>query len=106
VSRSGGQGVSRRRFLIEAAGLVGAAGAAGCAKAAAREFACTDTGGLAAEDVTARVNAGYTDHAPDPARACERCQQYMGSSDGCGACKLVRGPIHPKGTCKVFTAKG
>lgn len=97
----------RREFLTRTLGFVGAAGLSACSKSqAATEFVCTDVGGLSDGDQAARTAAGYADRAPDPAHACDKCHQFLPAADGCGACKLLRGPVHPQGTCRVFAAKG
>jgi len=68
---------------------------------------CTDVSGLSPEDAHSRSALGYLDQAPDVARACEKCTQYLeAKSDGtCGSCRVLRGPISPAGTCKLFAAK-
>ena len=54
--------------------------------------------------------AGFPGHcsAPTPEKACTRCNQWVGPAErsSCGSCKLLKGPIHPNGTCKAFAAKG
>lgn len=71
-----------------------------------KEFKCTDEAGLAPAEVAARRALGYAEPSGDPARACEACQQWLpGPSDACGKCKVLAGPVHPRGTCRSFTAK-
>jgi len=58
-----------------------------------------------AEDQKIRTQLQYTDQAAEPARVCKNCVQYVEASEAgaCGTCKLIKGPIHPRGTCAVFT---
>jgi hypothetical protein len=99
--------LSRRALLKNGLAIVSGAGVAAlaCSKKPS-VFTCTDVGGLSQTDGTARSNARYVDHAADAARACKQCVQFLGSYDGCGACKLMRGPVHPDGSCNVFAPKG
>jgi len=68
--------------------------------------ACTDTSGLSSDEIQARTVLAYGDASPFPDKTCAGCQQYVApakSSDGdCGACKVLKGPIHPRGYCKSF----
>lgn len=97
---------SRRTFLQ----VGGAAGLAlvgiGCSKKEAAPT-CTDTTGMSEPDVATRTNFAYVDATPDPTKPCSTCQQYTPapSASACGGCKLVKGPISPSGTCKLWVAK-
>jgi hypothetical protein len=82
-------------------GLLLLALASACKKAS---FQCTDVTGLTPDEITARTTLQYGDAAPDPNRTCEKCQQFV-PSEGCGTCKLLKGPIHPRGTCKAFALR-
>jgi hypothetical protein len=96
--------VSRRGFVATLASLSGW-GALACSKAKASSFSCTDVSALNDADRSARVALAYAERSPSADRECARCVQYIDASEGCGSCKLVRGPIHPAGTCKSFAAK-
>jgi hypothetical protein len=92
---------SRRTFFHAGAGL--ALALLGCNKE--RDFACTQTNDLTAEEAQTRTAAGYEEPASDSSRVCNLCQQWQErSSNQCGGCKLMRGPIHPLGTCRLFVA--
>ena len=94
-----------RRALLQsaAAGLLSLGGLGGCRKP---EFSCTGLVGVAPNDVKTREALGYVDRSPDPQKPCSTCQQFEAAAgDGCGTCKLMRGPIHPSGTCKAYSAK-
>ena len=96
--------VSRRTFVATLSSL-SAIGVVACSKAKASAFVCTDVSALSDEDRAARLRLAYADKAPNPEKDCSHCVQFLEAPEGCGACKLVRGPIHPNGTCKSFAAK-
>jgi hypothetical protein len=84
-----------------------------------KQFACMDVTGLSADEAQARMTLAYTDSSTDPKKTCATCQQFVegvparGASsppwleakEGCGTCKLLKGPIHPNGNCKSFALK-
>jgi hypothetical protein len=95
--------VSRRRLLLVAPAAA-LAFAAACKKSP--PASCGDTSGLSAGDVAARTSLGYTDRSLDAAQQCVKCRQYVpaADSDACGSCKIMKGPVHPHGTCRAFAA--
>jgi hypothetical protein len=96
--------ISRRSLLVSAGSLMFAAG---CKKASAAPDSCAETSSLSTDERAVRVSLGYSDRAADASKACRSCQQWVEpSTDGaCGGCKLLKGPIHPAGTCKAFAPK-
>jgi hypothetical protein len=103
----GGETRSRRDVLRSAVRLaVVFGGTVACGKATA-PAACLDVTGLTPDDAQARTALGYAEPAADQSKGCASCQQFVApAADGaCGSCKLLKGPIHPNGTCKVFTRK-
>ncbi len=106
--------MNRRRFLKAAGSLgVAAAGAAfalsACAKSgapAAAVFTCTDTTGLSEIELGARMEADYTDTSTVAGKDCVGCALYNQATAAgtCGTCKVVKGPIHPRGYCKLWAA--
>jgi hypothetical protein len=66
--------------------------------------ACTDTRGLTEADRALRATMSYVDRSPDPKKTCSSCQHWVAAArpDLCGSCKLIKGPFHPRGSCKVF----
>ena|SRR6187402_3525662 len=72
-----------------------------------RSLQCSDLSGLSPEDVKLRSEtAGYVELSPDVTKRCDACLQFTaGAPDACGSCKLVKGPINPVGTCKLFAPK-
>lgn len=68
---------------------------------------CTDVSDLSAADVDLRKTLEYVDRTPVSAKACDSCAQWIAppSRDTCGGCKVMKGPVHPQGYCKIFTPK-
>jgi hypothetical protein len=98
--------ISRRLLLqtgVAAVGLV----VIGCKSKPAEPATCTDTTGLSADDLAPRTSLTYQDRSPDPAKTCDKCVQFVepASAGSCGGCKVLKGPISPAGTCKVWAAK-
>ena len=92
-----------RHLAVLSLSAVVPAGLVGCSK----KTTCTDVTGLSTDEINQRNNiAAYVDLAPDPSKKCALCVQYVpGAPNACGGCKVVKGPIHPDGTCKLFVAK-
>ena len=105
--------VTRRAFLTRigigglALGAVAACGKSAGAAAAGAAAKCDDTTGLDDAAKATRTSLKYTDAGPDPAKACEKCLQYVPPEGGaaCGGCKLFKGTVSPQGTCAGFAAK-
>jgi anaerobic selenocysteine-containing dehydrogenase len=98
--------ISRRDVLKQSAalGVLAAVGAAACSKPKA--LSCTDTMNLSSADAQTRVTLQYVDNSIEPGKMCTACQQFIPAApDACGTCKVVKGPINPKGYCKSFVAK-
>ncbi len=70
-----------------------------------KPFACTDVSTISPEEAQNRITLAYSDVAPDPRKTCSNCQQFIPADQGCGACKVLKGPIHPNGSCKVHVLK-
>jgi hypothetical protein len=101
------QPLTRREALLRVVALPLAAALPAGLAACSRGPKCDDTGALSPDDRKIRTEiAGYAEKSPDPAKRCLDCVQYVpGASGGCGTCKVVKGPIHPEATCKLFAAK-
>lgn len=98
---------SRRELLRgSAAGLLVLV--SGCKKDS-KPFTCTDTAALAPADTAVRTALGYVEPSTEAGKDCNGCVQFVASptdaSGACGTCKLMKGPIHPKGYCKGFAPK-
>jgi hypothetical protein len=76
---------------------------AGCSKGPH----CEDTSGLSPDDAKLRTEiAAYVDVSTDPTKHCADCIQFVSAGkDACGTCKVVKGPINPVGSCKLFQKK-
>ena len=102
--------LSRRDMLQRTAALsvLAVAAGAGCSKEKKR-LVCTDTSALAPADLALRTapTVAYEDYAADPSKPCDRCQQFIAppTPSTCGTCKVLKGPINPRGGCKLFVAK-
>lgn len=95
--------LSRRRFTVVVP-LTCATGAwVGCRKN--EPNSCASGPELSLDETQQRATLGYVDRSPDPTKTCEKCTQYLPAptADQCGGCSVMRGPIHPQGTCKVYT---
>jgi len=68
---------------------------------------CNDVTALSPSDKAVRDALKYVDASADPAKKCSDCLQYEPNADkaSCGACKVVKGPIHPDGTCASWAKK-
>lgn len=75
--------------------------------ACSKELKCEDTSGLTPEDIKIRTDvAAYVDKTPDATKRCDVCIHYVpAGKDACGTCKVVKGPINPAGTSKLFAPK-
>jgi hypothetical protein len=105
--------LSRREVLNRGAAIAAlpaitalGAFAAACGKEQPKALSCTDTMSLSATDAQVRVSLAYVDSSVEAGKSCSGCQQFIpGAPDACGTCKVVKGPINPKGYCKSFVAK-
>ena len=68
---------------------------------------CQDVSALSDAEKTGRTALQYVDKSPHADKFCSACNfwQPPGDPAQCGACQLVKGPIHPKGFCTAFAAK-
>lgn len=82
------KGFSRRVVIARTALAVGAAATGAVA-----------TRALAQQKIS-QANAKYQDH-PNGNNECDGCVQFQAPN----ACKIVEGPINPKGWCQFFGAK-
>lgn len=66
---------------------------------------CNNTSGLAPQDKQFRESQKYVDVSGDASKNCLNCNFYEGSASACGTCKVVKGPVSPKGNCNLWAAK-
>lgn len=84
-----------RRALIEWAVALGSAVAGGWPRIAA-----ADDQEIAEEDKIKKTDAQYQQQ-PKGQQRCEICLQFEAPNK----CKIVQGPINPKGWCQYFAAR-
>jgi High potential iron-sulfur protein len=99
--------LSRREVLQRSAafGVIAAVGVA-CGKDKPKALSCTDTMSLSSTDAQVRTSLLYVDNSVEAGKSCSGCQQFIPAApDACGTCKILKGPINPKGYCKSFVAK-
>jgi hypothetical protein len=93
--------ITRRAFVAGG----GVAFVVGCKKPSGA-MTCSDVSGLSAEEINARTMTAYVDRSMEIDKTCVACVQYIDApSGGCGGCKVLKGPVHPLGTCKLFAKK-
>ncbi len=101
--------LTRRAFLERAALLGAVASVGGVAVASCTGggggFTCDDVSGLSEADAATRTSLAYVDASPEAEKNCLNCQLYTGGEAECGACTVVKGPIHPQGYCTAWAAK-
>jgi hypothetical protein len=95
--------VLHRSAALSVLALVGSA----CGKETKKTLTCTDTSSITPTDLNVRSTLAYVDVSTEPGKSCSNCQQFVAGPDAdhCGTCKVVKGPINPKGYCKSYAAK-
>lgn len=90
------------RGIVHSLTVLPAATALGCGGSTD----CTDTSQLSPQEAQQRTDQNYLDTSPDPQKLCTLCEQYIpAEKSGCGGCKVLKGPINPKGSCNLFVKK-
>jgi hypothetical protein len=98
---------SRREILGQSAalGALAVLGTPGCSKPAP-QLSCSDVSGLTPADVQIRTALAYVEVSMENGKSCSTCLQFLPAGPAvCGACKVVKGPINPRGYCKSFAPK-
>jgi len=76
---------------------------------AAREAAdpCNDTSSLGQDALATREAFEYESQSADATELCRTCEFWgpAPAGDLCGTCTIVKGPIHPLGTCISWEEK-
>lgn len=64
----------------------------------------TCPGAVNDQEKAIRTSLKYVDNAPSDSQTCDNCKLYTLPQNGspCGGCKVVPGPIHPKGYCAAW----
>jgi len=91
--------LTRRALLLRAVPL-GVAGIA-LARVARAAGSCVEP-----DSESLRASLNYVNPAADPATACAHCAFFTAdpASGGCGACKIMGGPVDSTGRCDSFSA--
>jgi hypothetical protein len=99
--------IHRREALRHLAVVSISAFAPAMLAACSKKPSCSDLSGLSTDEVNQRNSiAAYTETAMDASKRCSLCAQFVPAApNACGSCKVVKGPINPEGTCKLFVAK-
>lgn len=65
---------------------------------------CSDQDRLTEQDRGIRASLKYEDGSPIRHRTCDNCKLYTQAlpKASCGGCRVVPGPIHPKGYCTAW----
>jgi hypothetical protein len=76
---------------------------------AAREAAdpCNNLSKLTPDERAVRTTFNYEPLAKDPTKLCATCNFWVPDPHGglCGTCTLVKGPIHPKASCRSWAER-
>jgi len=76
---------------------------------AAKEAAdpCNDVSTLTRDELATRTTFKYEAKATDATKPCDTCNFWEPAAEGdlCGGCTLVKGPIHPLGSCMSWVEK-
>lgn len=96
---------TRREILhgltVGAVALIG-----GCKSRSKMPSSCKDVTGLTDAQKTVRKELGYVDRTTNAKQTCANCSLYVkpAQPDRCGGCEIMKGPIHPLGTCDSWQA--
>jgi hypothetical protein len=100
--------LTRRDVLTGSVGLVvlGTPLLAACDKAL--PISCTSVDSLKTDERATRESLEYVDISPKRDKNCENCRQWIppGEDGACGSCKVMKGPVHPRGHCRVYAPAG
>ncbi len=68
---------------------------------------CNDLSTLTKDQMVTRTTFKYENKASDATKLCETCNFWLPATKGelCGTCTLVKGPIHPLGSCMSWVEK-
>jgi len=97
--------LSRRRLILQTAAAFTALVVPGCRQN--HDFSCTSVVGLTPQEIQVRARLAYVDRSPDLAKNCANCNQFLLPPEAgkCGACKIMKGPVHPLGHCTSYVPR-
>ncbi len=97
----------RRREVIRLAVLAAIVPLSACGGETGPSFSCGETAALSPAELAMRTGQQYTDQTTQPDHRCSNCRYYTPAPPAeCGACQVIRGPIHPEGFCNLWTTPG
>ncbi|HAA58865.1 MAG TPA: hypothetical protein DCE42_29145 [Myxococcales bacterium] len=100
--------VSRRDLLRVAASLgVAVVGGTTLLSGCKKSDPCGDLKGVPEAQVKLRNSLQYKAQSDFAAKNCANCNLYIAPAGGssCGGCKTFKGPVAPKGWCKMWVKK-
>jgi hypothetical protein len=66
---------------------------------------CSDSTRLTDAENSLRASLHYTEESPQSDKVCALCAFFeRATGQGCGNCKLLRGPVNPRGHCDSWSA--
>lgn len=103
-TKMGRRDAARRALFVLGAAALAPSALSACGGG---ELTCTDTSALSSADMQTRSTQMYSDHSRDPAKKCNQCRFFTAgqAANTCGSCQVLRGPIHPDGSCNLFSAR-
>jgi hypothetical protein len=102
-----GKLISRRKLIDDSVRLSLAGLFIGAARAAAAaDKVCADPATMDSAAKSMRGSLNYVEPSPDAAKTCSMCAFFTASSEGCGMCQLLNGPVNSKGHCDSWGPKG
>ena len=101
------QKMARRAAFRSLAALPLAVIAPSVLSACGKNVNCSEAPGLSADELKARLEtAQYQEQSMDATKHCSQCSLFVAPAQtGCGACKVLKGPINPNGYCKLYVGK-
>ncbi len=114
-----GENTSRRELLRALVGGAALAVLGRCAAGPSREeieaqaasydssVDCSNASGLWPAERKTREDNRYRDRSDQAPQYCFRCANFLpqATPGACGACRTVKGPIHPLGWCTAWTER-
>ncbi len=108
--------ITRRKFIgnialggaaVATFSLVACKGGKGTATTPEKKteaLACDDVSKLTEAEKKTRTALKYVESTSD-GKTCESCTLYVDNGSGCGGCKIMKGSVHPKGSCASYSKK-
>src|ERR1700733_12292710 len=66
---------------------------------------CADPANLSDAEISLRESLHYTEESTHSDQACAKCGFFEGAgTSACGNCRLLKGPVNPRGRCDSWSA--